>query len=188
MPGSQSGVLGVGREDFKVQLELLQMTDSFYWEKAEEEMKLNEYQMSGSMSCTGVVLWNLWIKENQENYWKWEVMGKKMGYKMSSFRTERPTTLITELIFCIWIVFTIRKKGRKVWTICGTCALFKDAARGKKRALSYAYDLSGKVVTGMRVNSRNESKTHMGHMPFWEDIKTGGMTSRHVIRISLVKS
>lgn len=44
----------------------------------------------------------------------------------------------------------------------------KMQKKGKKRAGSYTYDLSGRVVIVMDEDDRNESKTHLGQVCHFE--------------------
>lgn len=77
-------------------------------------MKLNDYQISGSMSGTGVVLWNLGIKENKKSIKMGRNEKKKnLRCEMASFRTEDHYTHVAKLMFCIWVFITRRKKKEK---------------------------------------------------------------------------
>lgn len=77
-------------------------------------MKLKEYQLSGGMSCTGVVFWNQGIKENVGKALRMGRNEKKDGIWNGNLQDrEAHYTHVTKLMFCVWDFITMRKKRKK---------------------------------------------------------------------------
>lgn len=132
-------------------------------------MKLNDYQISGSMSGTGVVLWNLGIKENKKSI-KMGRNEKKKTWDVKWQASGQRTTTLMLLNSCSVSEFLLPEEKRKKRTnnMGYLWSCLKMQKKGKKRAGSYTYDLSGRVVIVMDEDDRKESKTHLGQVCHFE--------------------